>query len=77
MVSDSPQYPGKYSPHIKRRDKCVKNHFYSKLRKVLRKLNSIIHVYLKKEYRGYVVILQRGPPVAATRSFMPPEVPSN
>ena len=41
---------GKYSPSISRTDNCVKNHFYSKLRKVLRKLNSIINAYLKKEY---------------------------
>lgn len=34
-----------------RTDNCVKNHFYSKLRKILRKLNSIIHTYLRKECR--------------------------
>lgn len=32
-------------------DNSVKNHFYSKLRKVLRKLNSIIHSYLRREFR--------------------------
>lgn len=29
-------------------DNSVKNHFYSKLRKVLRKLNTIIHNYLRR-----------------------------
>ena len=34
-----------------RTDNCVKNHFYSKLRKALRKLNKAIHSHFKKEYR--------------------------
>jgi predicted transcriptional regulator len=29
----------------------VKNHFYSKLRKSLRKLNKKIHKHLKREYK--------------------------
>lgn len=32
-------------------DNCVKNHFYSKLRKSLRSLNKKIHKFLKKEYK--------------------------
>lgn len=32
-------------------DNCIKNHFYSKLRKVLRKLNSVIHAYFRREFR--------------------------
>lgn len=34
-----------------RTDNCVKNHFYSKLRKLLRRLNKIIQFYLKKQFR--------------------------
>lgn len=34
-----------------RSDNCIKNHFYSKLRKVLRKLNSVIHAYFRREFR--------------------------
>lgn len=32
-----------------RNDNCVKNHFYSKLRKSLRTINKIVKLYLKKE----------------------------
>ncbi len=34
-----------------RTDNCVKNHFYSKLRKGLRSINKKIHKFMKKEYR--------------------------
>ena len=34
-----------------RTDNCVKNHFYSKLRKSLRKLNKIIHDHFRKEFK--------------------------
>lgn len=34
-----------------RTDNCVKNHFYSKLRKALRKLNKVIHTHFRKEFR--------------------------
>lgn len=34
-----------------RTDNCVKNHFYSKLRKSIRKLNKAIHDYFKKEFK--------------------------
>ena len=33
-----------------RTDNCVKNHFYSKLRKAIRKLNKAIHDFFKKEF---------------------------
>lgn len=42
---------GKYFVNNFRTDNCVKNHFYSKLRKLLRKLNKIIQFYLKKQFR--------------------------
>jgi len=29
----------------------VKNHFYSKLRKILRKLNAVVHSHLRREFR--------------------------
>ena len=34
-----------------RTDNCVKNHFYSKLRKAIRKLNKAIHDFFKKEFK--------------------------
>ena len=34
-----------------RTDNCVKNHFYSKLRKALRKLNKAIYSHFKREFR--------------------------
>lgn len=34
-----------------RTDNCVKNHFYSKMRKAIRKLNKIIYQYYKKELK--------------------------
>jgi hypothetical protein len=37
--------------YIFRTDNCVKNHFYSKLRKILRKLNNIIYYHFRKQYR--------------------------
>ena len=38
------QIPGKT-------DNCVKNHFYSKLRKILRHLNSAIHTHFRRQFR--------------------------
>lgn len=29
----------------------MKNHFYSKLRKILRKLNAVVHSHLRREFR--------------------------
>lgn len=34
-----------------RTDNCVKNHFYSKMRKAIRKLNKVIHIHFKKEIK--------------------------
>ena len=34
-----------------RTDNCVKNHFYSKMRKAIRKLNKVIHQYFRKELK--------------------------
>ena len=34
-----------------RTDNCVKNHFYSKLRKAMRKLNKYIHDFYRKEFK--------------------------
>ena len=34
-----------------RTDNCVKNHFYSRMRKAIRKLNKTIHHNFKKDYR--------------------------
>jgi hypothetical protein len=36
-----------------RSDNCVKNHFYSKLRKALRRINRAIHHRHRKEYRDF------------------------
>lgn len=41
---------GKYFALL-RTDNCVKNHFYSKLRKAVRKINKIIYKSLKKEFK--------------------------
>jgi hypothetical protein len=45
------QTPWKVITVLFRTDNCVKNHFYSKLRKSLRKLNKKTQKYLKKEYK--------------------------
>ena len=34
-----------------RTDNCVKNHFYSKLRKAMRKLNKYIHDFYRREFK--------------------------
>lgn len=34
-----------------RTDNCVKNHFFSKLRKSVRKLNKLIHEHFRKEFK--------------------------
>lgn len=36
---------------IGKNDNCVKNHFYSRLRKMVRKLNRIIQYYFKKTFK--------------------------
>jgi hypothetical protein len=42
---------GKVLPTPPRTDNCVKNHFYSKLRKALKKLNRVVKRSLKKELK--------------------------
>ena len=42
--------PGRYILLDLRSDNCVKNHFYSKLRKAFRKLNKIIHDFCSEQY---------------------------
>lgn len=51
MVADFAANPGQVAPPPLRTDNCVKNHFYSKLRKILRKLNTVIHSHMRREYR--------------------------
>ena len=47
----SQRIPGRYERGYLRSDNCVKNHFYSKLRKAVRKLNKIIQDLYSEEYR--------------------------
>ena len=47
----SQKLPGRYLWIRYRTDNCVKNHFYSKLRKAIRKLNKVIHDHFKKEFK--------------------------
>jgi hypothetical protein len=51
MVVDSRSNPRQVHLPLRRSDNCIKNHFYSKLRKILRKLNTVIHGHLRREYR--------------------------
>lgn len=37
--------------YYKRSDNCVKNHFYSKLRRALRKVNKICQELFQKDYK--------------------------
>lgn len=39
--------------HSLRSDNCVKNHFYSKLRKALRKINRVVQTNYKKELKEF------------------------
>lgn len=48
MGSNSSKFIGEVNKKIFRTDNCVKNHYYSKLRKSLRTLNKIGKLYLKK-----------------------------
>jgi len=43
MVSDFAKTARKVDLFLLRSDNCVKNHFYSKLRKAVRRLNKLIH----------------------------------
>lgn len=49
--------PGRYLFPTYRSDNCVKNHFYSKLRKSLRRINRAIHHKYKKEYHDFKLLL--------------------
>lgn len=51
MGADSKQAGRKVLLLRDRSDNCVKNHFYSKLRKGLRKINKKINKYLKRDYK--------------------------
>lgn len=51
MGVDFEQAAGKVGLIGDRSDNCVKNHFYSKLRKSLRSINKKIHKMMRKEYR--------------------------
>lgn len=46
----SQKLPGRYYFFLLRSDNCVKNHFYSKLRKSIRKLNKIIVDYFENGF---------------------------
>jgi hypothetical protein len=47
----SQKIPGRYCYRQLRSDNCVKNHFYSKLRKAVRKLNKVIHDLYSFDFR--------------------------
>lgn len=49
MGCNSSEDGGQVKTIIYRTDNCVKNHFYSKLRKSIRKLNKVISKKLKKQ----------------------------
>lgn len=51
MGSHFQQIARKVLHHRFRTDNCIKNHFYSKLRKGLRMINKKIERYMKKEYK--------------------------
>jgi hypothetical protein len=51
VVANRPRNPRQVSLSSFRSDNCIKNHFYSKLRKVLRKLNAVIHSHFRREFR--------------------------
>ena len=44
-------YPEGKNKKLSRTDNCVKNHFYSKLRKAIRKLNKTIHDHFRREFK--------------------------
>jgi len=51
MGGDRAGHTRQVIPSSCRSDNCIKNHFYSKLRKVLRKLNAAIHANFRREFR--------------------------
>ena len=44
---------GRYVLSLFSSDNCVKNHFYSKLRKALRKINRVVQTNYKKELKEF------------------------
>lgn len=51
MGSNRAKFVGEVTTILFRNDNCVKNHFYSKLRKSLRTINKIAKLHLKKSAR--------------------------
>lgn len=51
MVGHSSEIARQVAPLSRRSDNCVKNHFYSKLRKSARRLNRTIQSRYRREYR--------------------------
>lgn len=51
MVHHFSKTPRQVAQSPSRSDNCVKNHFYSKLRKSVRKLNKLINDYFREEYK--------------------------
>jgi hypothetical protein len=51
MVDYFPKTTRQVTYHLPRSDNCVKNHFYSKLRKSVRKLNKLINDFFREEYK--------------------------
>jgi hypothetical protein len=50
------QLKGRYLVFYLRTDNCIKNHFYSRLRKGLRKVNKLIEDYHKQEFKEFKII---------------------
>lgn len=51
MVSHCPEVGWEVHANSCRSDNCVKNHFYSKLRKSVRRLNKLISERFRREYK--------------------------
>lgn len=51
VVGDRAETPRQASPHLLRSDNCVKNHFYSRLRKALRRLARLAEEAFPQEFR--------------------------
>jgi hypothetical protein len=51
MVHYLPASTWKVKEYLLRSDNCIKNHFYSKLRKTIRKLNKIILEHFVQDFR--------------------------
>jgi hypothetical protein len=54
VVGYRTENPWQVHPSLRRSDNCVKNHFYSKLRKAVRKLNKVIQDHFDSD--GYKAI---------------------